>query len=111
MTDFDYQWLGVGWRVWFAEEKRPYVVQAVSPDRRWVICTKPFAAQRTVLYTVLDRVLKVRGVDNMIFTLGYETREECEEAVALFHAGEAEHSHRHKPIPLVITKIQDGTTT
>jgi hypothetical protein len=91
----------VGDRLRFAEERRPYTVQAVSASGRYLVCTKPFAARRTVLYTVVDLVDRVRGVDNSIGnSLGYETRADCERAAALFDDGDFGFSHRHRPIPL-----------
>lgn len=94
--------LVVGQRVYFAEEARPYTVQAVSASGRYAACTKPFAARRTVLYCVVDVVDEVRGVDNSLGnSLGYVTPEQCAEAVALFESGEFGFSERRRPIPLV----------
>lgn len=98
--------LAVGDRVWFVEERLPYTVQAVSPDGRWAALTKPFAARRTVLYTVLDRDRMVRGRDDRLFGLGYETREACEAMIAMFTDGDAEHSHRYPPIPVRMAKVE-----
>ncbi len=92
-----------GDRITFAEERNSYTVQAVSEDGRWAAATKPFALQDTVLYSVVDFERQVRGVDNC-HGLGYETRDECEYAVAAFDLGEAEHSHRYPPIPLNIVR-------
>ena len=70
----------VGGRLWFAEEKRPYTVQARSA--RYLVCNKPFAARRTTLYCIVDLVDRVRGPENLIFVMGAETREQCEEMLA-----------------------------
>jgi len=97
----------VGDRVWFAEEMRPYTVQAISANGRYVICTKPFAARRTVLYTVVDRVAGVRGVDDSLGnSLGYETRAECERAAVLLNSGEYRLSRRHQPIALHVVRLR-----
>lgn len=94
-------------RVWFSEERLPYTVQAVSEDGRWAACTKPFAARRTVLYTLVDTVSELRGVDDSIGnSLGYESREECETAIGLIASGEFEYSRRRPPIPLRISRIE-----
>lgn len=93
--------LAVGDRLRFAEEKRSYTVRAVSD--RWVICTKPFAARQSVIYTVLDLHHQVRGVDNHVLSLGYETDDDCIHALAQFLGGTAALSSRYKPIPLRIT--------
>lgn len=66
----------VGDRVTFAEEKHAYAIRAISTDRRWMICTKPFNLQRTVLYCVLDRREQRRGPDDRVFGPAYETDED-----------------------------------
>jgi hypothetical protein len=99
--------LTVGTRVWFAGEKRPFDVQAVSASGRFVVCTRPFAARRTVLYCMLDTVQRLRGVDNsMGNSLGYETREDCESAVEQFERGKYTFSARRAPLPLDIIKTR-----
>jgi hypothetical protein len=94
----------LGNRIWFEEERNPYTIKAVSRGGRWAVCTKPFAARSTVVYTVVDFQLGLRGRDDH-HGLGYETDEDCRAALAMFEAGDAEHSHRYPPIPLRIKKI------
>ncbi len=94
-------------RITFADERRAYTVQAVSSDGRWLVCTKPFPPRSTVIYTVVDTVEKLRGVDNY-WGLGYETREACERACRMFESGEAEFSHRRQPIRYEITKVVEA---
>jgi hypothetical protein len=96
--------LDEGDRVWFVEERLPYVVRGVSADGRWALCTKLFAAQHTVLYSVIDFESEVRGQDDRVLGPGYETDEQCRESLALFEEGIAAHSLRHPPIPLNIWK-------
>jgi hypothetical protein len=96
--------LDVGDRVWFVEERLPYEVKAVSADGRWAVCTKLFAAQHTVLYTVIDFENEVRGIDDRVFSPGYETEESCRVALSLFEQGISAHSRRHPPIPVNIWK-------
>lgn len=98
--------LTVGSRVWFEEERLPYTVKGITSDRRWVVCTKPFAAQRTVLYTIIDFDGQVRGVDDRVLGYGYETDEDCAMSLALFEEGVAAHSRRRPPIPLKIRKTE-----
>lgn len=94
--------MAVGEVVRFQEERMPYVVQAVSASGRFAALTKPFAARRTVMYTVVDLVAGVRGVDDSIGnSLGYVTRDDCQHALDLFERGEFGFSHRSRPIPLV----------
>lgn len=90
-------------RVRFLREARCYTVQAVSNNGRYVVCTKPFAARHTVLYTVVDLRESVRGVDDSIgHSLGYETREDCQYAADCFQRGVFGFSRRHPPIALVV---------
>lgn len=92
-------------KILFAEEKRAYTVQAC--DERFVICTKPFNAKKTVIYSIIDFERNVRGTENLIFGMGFETREECEEALTRLKSGETEVSYRNF-IPLEIEKV-NGT--
>lgn len=86
-------------RIKFAEEKRPYTIQAMG--KRYLVCTKPFNPKRTVLYTVVDLDEQIRGTENLVFGLGAETKEQCEEMLRRLESGETEVSHRNR-IPLRI---------
>jgi len=97
------QGIKVGWRVWFKGERIGYTVQARSP--RYIICTKPFPLRKTVLYTIIDTVEKVRGRDNMVFGRGYETREQCERNLSDLECTDMEVSRRNR-VPLFILKAQ-----
>lgn len=77
--------MSVGDKVKFTEDKRPFTVRAVS--NRYVILTKPFNLEHTVLYTVIDWESGVRGPDNY-YSLGYETQEEIDHAMALFNGAD-----------------------
>lgn len=98
--------VNVGDRIWFAEERIGYTVQAVSSDRRWAVCTKPMPLHDTVLYTVVDFTEYERGTDNIVGSLGYQDREDCEQAARMFESGDAEFSHRRQPIELKIKRWQ-----
>ena len=69
--------LPVGSKVKFKSEKLRYTVQA--SDDRFAICTKPFNPRHTVLYTIIDFEEQVRGTENLIFGMGAETKEQCED--------------------------------
>lgn len=122
----DYQ---VGQQVTFAEDPNPFTVQAVSPSGRWVAATRTWCQWDIddaydsgdaelldqdllggwpkigdCVYTVIDTERGLRGPDNAVGSLGYTTREECEEAITLFESGEFEHSRRHRPIPLLFSR-------
>jgi hypothetical protein len=80
-------------KVIFAEEKRAYTVQAC--DDRFVICTKPFNAKKTVIYSIIDWKREVRGTENLIFCMGFETRELCDEALKRLQEEVSEVSYRN----------------
>ena len=84
--------LRVGDYVQIYDEKKPYVVRC--RDERFIICTKPFNLQHTVKYFIIDLKERLRGPDNMIFCMGYETQEECEERLRELQAGTIEVSRR-----------------
>ena len=89
-------------RVWFVGERNPYRVQA--RDKRFLVCTKPFAARKTVIYTVVDLLEQVRGTEDLIFCMGFEDRKHCEEALARLASGQSEVSHRNR-VALLVLKI------
>lgn len=105
MSTIDLTAVKVGDRIKFAEEKPAYRVQARSP--RYLICTRPYNPQRTVIYTIVDIDEQVRGPDNMVFGRGYETREDCEARLAdlLDPADCTEVSHRRR-IPLRVEEVR-----
>jgi hypothetical protein len=69
-----YSW-NVGDKIRFRGEKQRYTVQAVS--ERFAVLTKPFNPRRTVLYTIVDFEKQIRGTENLIFCMGFETSELC----------------------------------
>lgn len=68
-----------GTRIKFKEERQCYTVRAIG--KRYAVCTKPFNAQKTLLYTVIDFELAIRGTENLVFGMGAETDEDCEEMI------------------------------
>lgn len=89
----------VGDKIKFKNQKQRYTVRAVS--EKFVICTKPFNAKRTYIYTIIDLKNKLRGADNY-GCWGYETDEQCQEAIKKWDSGEITHSSRNRPIELDI---------
>lgn len=89
----------VGDKVYLPNEKRPYTVQARND--RYIICTKPYNPKRTVMYFIIDLVRKVRGTDNLVFSYGYETKEQCEKNLERLEKEEMEVSYRNV-VPLDI---------
>lgn len=98
MTDV----LPVGSKIRFAEEKQSFTVQASNVA--FSICTKPFNPKKTVLYSVISWFEDIRGTENLIFGMGAETKEQCEEMLERLTKGESEVSERHR-IPLKIDFI------
>jgi hypothetical protein len=94
----------VGAKIKFKADKKRFTVQAC--DDRFVICTKPFNARHTVIYTIIDFERGVRGTENLVFCMGFETRQDCKEALERLQNGESEVSY-HNCIPLDIERI-DG---
>lgn len=87
----------VGDKIFIPTQKKPFRVRA--RDERYIICTKPYNPQKTVLYFIIDLVDKQRGPDNMIFCSGYESDEDCAERLKELQSGKIEISRRNG-IPL-----------
>jgi len=84
--------LRAGDPVWINGEKRPYRVRCRND--RFIICTKPYNPKRTVMYFVVDLEKGIRGPDNLVFCMGYETQEQCNFMLDMFASGKAEVSRR-----------------
>ncbi len=93
-----------GTKIRFGDERNPYTVRAIG--KRYAVCTKPFALKKTVLYTVVDLEKEIRGTENLIFGMGAETDERCEQMLNRLESGETEVSHRNF-VDLWVTHI-DG---
>lgn len=83
-----------GDKVKFEREKQRFTVRAIG--KRYAVCTKPFNPKKTVLYTVIDFKEKVRGTENLVFGMGAETDEHCQEMLERLESGETEVSHRNR---------------
>lgn len=120
----------IGQELTFAEDPNPFTVQAVSASGRWVAATRAWCqwdidqahlsgdaeafdsglmggwpALGVCVYTVIDLVNELRGPDDAVGSLGYESREDCEAAIALFECGEFAFSRRTPPIALRIVAV------
>ena len=82
----------VGTKIWLDSERQGYTVRA--SNAAFAILTKPFNAQRTVLYTIIDWELGIRGPSNLIFNIGAETDEQCLELLDMLTNGDIEVSAR-----------------
>jgi len=82
----------VGEKVKFSSENGRYTVRAAG--QRFAVMNKPFNPKRTVIYTIVDLVEEIRGPENLIFGMGAETVEQCEEMLKRVESGQTEISHR-----------------
>jgi hypothetical protein len=96
-----------GSKIKFENEKQKYTVMASNVA--FAVCTKPFNAQKTVLYTVIDWNQGIRGTENLIFEMGAETKELCQNMLERLTQGESEVSHRNF-IKLDIEKLELTST-
>lgn len=103
----------VGDRVWFFGESRPYRIRARS--ERYLVCTKPFNLQKTVLYTVVDLVEDVRGTENLIFGMGAESDQDREEMIGRLEGRltrfEPTEVSRRNRVPLVVMRVSPQPPT
>lgn len=84
--------LNPGDSVYVDGEKRPYTVRCRS--RRYIICTKPYSLQNTVMYFILDLKDRLRGPDDQIFCAGYETDGQCMDRLRELQTGKIRLSAR-----------------
>ena len=94
--------LPVGTKIKFKSQKQKYTVRASNVA--FAVCTKPMNALKTVLYTVIDWNEQVRGTENLVFGMGAETDEHCNEMLDRLTQGESEVSHRNR-VKLDIEKV------
>jgi hypothetical protein len=84
----------VGDKIKFLSEKQRYTVKAKSD--RYLICTKPFNAKKTCLYSIIDLERMVRGTNNLIFNAyDYMDQERIDECLSDLVSGDIEVSHRN----------------
>lgn len=93
----------VGAKVKFSKEKKRYTIRA--SNRYFSVCTKPQnlvkrrgksgIVEKTVLYTVIDWLHGIRGTENLIFGMGAETDEDCQEMLERLTNNETQVSHRN----------------
>jgi hypothetical protein len=95
-----------GDKIWVEPYKRPFTVQVAN--ERYAICTRP--AFGSGIYFIADFEERVRGTENLIFGLGAETVEQCEDMLNRLTNGmhdgfKTEISHRNR-VELVVKKIE-----
>lgn len=90
---YEFRKIPVGAKIWFDNEKQGYTVRA--SNAAFCICTKPFNAQKTVLYCIIDWEQGIRGPENILFGVGAETDEQCQDMLERVTQGESEVSGRY----------------
>lgn len=99
--------LKLGQEIRFVDCRNVFYVRSLS--ERFAICTtkmmkiRPYKAL-TNYYTILNFEQGLRNKDNRVFSIGYETQEQCDDALKDLESGELTLSHRN-PLPIVFKKI------
>lgn len=83
-----------GMKIKFKSEKQKYTVRCAS--KRYAICTKPFNARQTVLYTIVDQWQQLRSPEDLVFGAGAETDEQCYEMLIRILDNQSGLSRRHE---------------
>lgn len=110
--------LNVGERIRFSSgrfKKNGKSYTCIASNKFFAVCTQPltmikkvrggkYEHEKTVLYTVIDWTARIRGTENLVFGMGAETKEECDEMLDRLTNGESEVSHRNNT-ELSIEKI------
>ena len=65
---YEFRKIPVGAKIWFRGEKQGYTVRASNVA--FCVCTKPFNAKKTVIYTIIDWERKQRNYENLVFGMG-----------------------------------------
>jgi hypothetical protein len=95
----------VGDKVYFEGEVQGYTVQARND--RYIVCTKPFNPRKTVLYCIVDLKNDIRGPEGVTFSIGAETRDQCEAMLDRVAQGTSEISYRNRT-RLLTSKVVKG---
>lgn len=84
----------VGEKIKFESDRQRYTI--VAHNDRYFILTKPFNAQKTYLYTIVDLKHQIRGPCNLIFGLpcDVDTPSGASEALEWIEAGKMDVSFR-----------------
>ena len=97
-----------GDKIKFREEVRKYTV--LKANQKFAICIKPFNAQKTYLYTIIDFEKQIRGPENLIFNCtNLETDRGVREMFVRLNRGKTEVSYRRN-VPLDIEQVFFSST-
>ncbi|MBO6550989.1 MAG: hypothetical protein JJ964_15415 [Rhizobiales bacterium] len=88
----------IGDKVKFEAEKQRYTLQAFN--QRFFILTKPFNAQKTYLYTIVDLEREVRGRCNLVLGLPHDCNspEDAEVCLKWLEGHEDEHGYNEMEV-------------
>lgn len=90
-------------KIKFDSERQRYTVQAF--DARFIVCTKPFNAQETYLYSVVDLLQATRGsFGRWGPPIEIDTPEGAAKIIVMLHGGDVGISERHS-VPLSADEI------
>lgn len=93
-----------GSKLWFAELKGQYEVRLYD-GIRYAICTQPLNFRRTVMYTIIDFQMEIRGTNDLVFNMyDYKKDEDISKCMEDLQLGKIEISHRNR-CGINITKI------
>ena len=85
----------VGDKIKFAGQKQRYTIRACN--ERYLVCTKPFNARKTYLYTMVDLQEGIRGTDGYaIACYDYRIPSHARMYLKDLHKGKVEISHRNR---------------
>lgn len=76
----DWSQVKVGSLVSFEEDPPEDVFTVQARGDNFLVATFPF--EGTVMYTVIDPAQGIRGTENLVFSAGAETVEQCQEMIA-----------------------------
>lgn len=93
----------LGAKIYVPNERRGYVVRARND--RFAVCTKPHF--KTVLYFILDAVEGRRGPENLVFGMGAETDEQCQEMLERLTHGVTSVSYR-RDVPWDVVRVVEA---
>jgi len=101
MIGDDLSHIGRNDKIKFESEVQRYNV--ICRNTRYIICTKPFNCMKTVLYTVIDVRLEIRGTEDLVFCAGAETYALCLEMLS--RLGNTTEVSRRNRVPLDIERV------
>lgn len=88
-------------KIKFKGEKQRYTVQAAG--KRYLVCTKPFNARKTVLYTIIDLKEEVRTESSQFIEIRSSVASTCDYIITMLE--KAQNMDGFSKIPLDIEEV------